>query len=241
MSYIEKGMQGNFNPLSSTGTEILAKGIVDLQKRVDKEKRETSLSEITLDKSNKVSFPGFPYLFEALDETIIVSIDLFRSGFECKTCKGTGWISVRCNCEETDRPGYRYTQEQLDHIHDTLGDEVTHAREQVTCPTCHGEFENLRAEKECVDCKGKGATLVLPETSKQLPTTGVIVSMGQNVPQDCGFKRGDRILFGAYAGQMIPTKGGAAFKMMDYTAAKVRIEGGEDLASFDFVIQEIEP
>jgi len=226
----------NNEPTTESGTEVLAKGIVELTERLEKEKRSKSLTEIKLDHSNKVSFPGFKYLFEALDETILVSVDIFKSGYECKECHGTGKVETGCICTEHDRPGYRYSSQQITAISQSLSEEIAHARESVLCPICEGNGE--RTIKTCPTCEGKGGMLVLPETSKSLPTTGVVVSMGSNVPKDCGFRIGDRILFGPYAGSLIPTKAGSMFKMMDYTAAKVRIEGGEDLAAFDFVIQE---
>src|SRR4249920_266752 len=51
--------------------------------------------EIVLDGSNTVSFPGFPYKFTALGEKVLISLDQFKSGYECKTCKGVGYIAEK--------------------------------------------------------------------------------------------------------------------------------------------------
>jgi hypothetical protein len=49
------------------------------------------------------------------------------------------------------------------------------------------------------------------------------------------FDIGDRILFGPYAGNMIPTKAGTVFKILDWNQAWCRIDGAEDLGAFDFI------
>lgn len=69
----------------------------ELVERQAREKAEAaqSVQEITLDESNKISFPGYPYTFEACGEQIIVAIDLFKDGNECKGCKGKGKIEVK--------------------------------------------------------------------------------------------------------------------------------------------------
>jgi len=162
-----------------------------MMERIDAENEIKSTVKITLDKSNKVSFPGFKYLFEALGEKVLVSIDVYKSGYECQKCKGKKTVVV------------------------------------------NGLILN------CDACDGKGAILHLPDDSKKLPTTGVVVSMGRDCNQEkLGYKVGDRIIFGPYAGSMIPTKAGLMFKIIDASQAWCTIEGGEDLAAFDFILQE---
>ncbi|SRR6266567_960034 len=173
--------------------QSLAEAAVEVMNRVDAENQAKSAQEIMLDGSNKVSFPGFPYTFEAMHEKILVSIDIFKSGYECKECKGKGKIETK------------------------VGREAVF----VACAACHG----------------RGALIVLPETSKNLPTTGIVVSMGTVAKEKASFKVGDRILFGAYAGTMIPTKIGLMFKYMDWYLGVVKIEGASDLSAFDFILQ----
>jgi hypothetical protein len=176
--------------------QSLAEAAVEVMKRVEAENQAISAQEIILDNSNKVSFPGYPYTFRALTERILVSIDVFKTGYECKTCKGKKQIEEKQGRESV----------------------------LVDCPTCHG----------------LGATLILPETSKNLPTTGVIVSMGLKAMEELakeGIHIGDRILFGAHAGTMIPTKVGLMFKYMDWYCAALKIEGADDMSAFDFILQ----
>ena len=177
----------------------LATGAVEIMARVREENLAKSAQEITLDGSNKVEFPGYPYRFEALHEKILVSIDIFKSGYECKVCKGKGKLEAK-------------------------GQFVP------------GEGSKPVFEK-CSKCNGTGVWLELPENSKNLPTTGVVVSMGKIAKEKADFKIGDRILFGAYAGTMIPTKIGLMFKYMDWNLGVLRIEGADDMSAFYFILQ----
>lgn len=176
--------------------QSLAEAAVEVMKRVEDENRAKSSVEVKLDGSNKVEFPGFPFTFRALNEKILISIDIHKTGYECKECKGTGKI------------------------------EVKQGREAVLT--------------ECSACEGRGGLLVLPETAKNLPTTGIIVSMGRKAKEELAKEDvyiGDRVLFGMYAGSMIPTKAGLMFKYMDWYLGVVKIEGASDMSAFDFVLQ----
>jgi co-chaperonin GroES (HSP10) len=110
-----------------------------------------------------------------------------------------------------------------------------------------GDYVSQRVDKVCNACEGRGALLILPETSKNLPTTGVVVSMGEATTPEArrilhkvplNYTIGDRILFGPYAGNMIPTKAGLLFKILDADNAWCKIEGAEDMAQFDFILQD---
>lgn len=70
-------------------------GAAELLARIEADRSTQTTQEFVLDDSNEVSFPGFPYTFEALEDQILVSIDLFKSGLECKVCKGTKSIEVK--------------------------------------------------------------------------------------------------------------------------------------------------
>src|ERR1017187_1653572 len=217
--------------------EKLVFDAVKLMERIDSENQAKSAQELILDDSNEVAYPGFPYSFEALGERILVSIDVFKSGYECKQCQGKGRIKYNCPCENGDRPGMRYTNEQIETLRTDLGDDIAIVRANMLCNECHGDFIGKRVDIECPSCKGRGATVLLPDESKNLPTTGVIVSMGPAAEEKSGLKRGDRILFGAHAGSMIPTKAGLMFKYMDWYQAALKIKGADGLSAFDFIIQ----
>lgn len=218
-------------------------GLQRMMERLEAEKQAQSAQELVIDQSNKVQFPGFPYSFEAAAKKIIVSIDVFKSGYECRICKGKGRLETLCFCESGNRPGFKYSEEQIKTLLETLGDVIAQGRAEEICPVCKGEYKALRQSSPCTECSGRGAILVLPETAKNLPTTGVVVSIGPMVklrPDGAtkhGYKIGDRVLFGPYAGSMIPTKAGILFKILDANAIWAKVEGAEDLGRFDFILQ----
>lgn len=182
--------------------------------------------EIADDGSNECVIPGFPYRFKAQGDKLLVSVDVFKSGYECKVCKGEGEIDFKCECEATSRPGFKYAN---------LDEEAHPTRVQAKCPSCQGDFIAARKRIICPECKGKAALIWIPDQSKLLPTTGVIVSVGSEV-QNPELKNHVRVLFGAYSGTMIPTKApGVVFKVIRDIEVLLIIEGGEDLAAFDFV------
>lgn len=198
-----------------------------------------SPTELILDESNKVSFPGYPYLFEALQKKIIVSIDIFKSGYECKVCKGKKNITFLCSCEKNGHPGTRYSVDEIASISEAIGSEIAEERRSLPCPECRGDYVSRRGLATCDACKGLGAVLILPDANKNLPTTGVVISIGSRVKKNkIDYKIGDRVLFGPYAGSMIPTKAGLLFKILDWNSPWVRVEGANDLAAFDFVLQD---
>ena len=163
---------------------------------VEKEAVTQNAQEIVLDGSNKVSFPGFPFKFTAIGEKILVSLDQFKSGYECKTCKGKGKVKSRLT-------------ENL-----------------VVCPTCNGS-------------EVKEGGIIIPDTAKMLANSGVVVSMGKKAQELCTeYKLGDRVLFSSHAGNFIPTRAGVAFKYMDWYQPIAKVDGAEDLASFDFIMLE---
>jgi co-chaperonin GroES (HSP10) len=202
----------------------------ELLKKID-DAGDISVRDLVLDGSNKVSFPGFPYTFEGLGERIIVSIDLSITGYECKTCKGRKRLHKSCECVTCKHPGLRYGAEEIDNFI-ALG---MASRADQVCPSCQGDYPAAEKDELCPDCKGIGSTIIIPKSSKNLPQTGVVVSMGAEARARAAFKIGDRILFGQYAGGMIPTKAGLMFKYMDWQNALVKIEGAEDLGAFDFI------
>lgn len=222
---------------------------ISVLERGEAEKEDLSATELKLDGTNKVSFPGFPYKFEAAGEKIIVSIDIFKSGYECKVCKGLKRKEVRCACEDRGRPGFQYSESDIEVLKDTKGDKVAEARFLMSCPDCKGDYPAYRRIETCPACHGRGATIILPDSSKNLPTTGVVVSMGPdtssgwreiNGKAPLSYGIGDRILFGPYAGNMVPTKAGILFKILDADNAWCVIEGADDLGQFDFVLQDTE-
>jgi hypothetical protein len=195
-----------------------------------------SASEIVLDGSNEVTIPGYDYKFEALGERILVSLDIPLSGYECKTCLGRKRIKKQCECVTCGRPGLKYTSEQITSLSNVLGSEVAANRSTLPCPECNGDYESAAKDEVCPECLGVGGKVWIPRSAKDFPTTGVVVSMGKIAVEKADFKIGDRILFGAQAGTMIPNKAGLPFKYMDYYNGAIKIKGAEQMAAFDFIV-----
>ena len=200
------------------------------------ELRNENAQEIILDNTNKVSFPDFPYTFEALSEKILVSLDQFKSGYECRVCKGKGTVLKTCSCTTSDRPGFKYNEQQLLDIKDSLGFDIALAREAIKCSECGGDPSSVEVPITCPSCEGKTGLIIIPDTAKVIASSGVVVSMGRKAKELADFKIGDRILFGQHSGSMIPTKSGIMFKQMDWYQAWIRVEGAEELGAFDFII-----
>ena len=178
---------------------------------------------VTDDETNEARIPGFPYIFKAQYDKILVAVDVFKSGYECKTCKGAKELEIRCPCEITTRPGFAYAEPE---------NEVQALKK---CKDCGGDYESARKSIPCPDCGGKGALIYLADESKNLPTTGVVVSMGSLV-KNPDIQLNSRVLFGPYTGTMIPTRApGVVFKVMRSEEVLCTIRGGEEMASFDFV------
>jgi co-chaperonin GroES (HSP10) len=236
---------GSTQRLTPEGTEMSilkqSENALEMMERSDAAAQDLSMTELKLDGSNLVRFPDFPYMFEALYEKLLVSIDISKTGYECKVCLGKKRIQHKCECEVEGHPGTKYSAEQIETIKSSFGEELALARAEMECPECHRDYVSMRTNEICSACKGLGATIFIPDTSKRLPTTGVVVSIGEGVNlSKIRYKVGDRILFGAYAGDYIPTKSGLMLKIIDHTQAWCRIDGASDLGSFDFILAEKE-
>jgi co-chaperonin GroES (HSP10) len=162
------------------------------------------MGEVLFDNKNAVTITDLGISLETLGDKIIVMYDHYKSGFECKECGGIGKVTeaITCECEQKGTPGLK----------DRFGN---------PCPSCDGNFESKRKEltQACPACRGKGSLLVIPEIAKSIPTTGVVVSLGE----DTKFSRGDihakiqigtRVIFSQHVGTMIPFKGNIKFKVM---------------------------
>jgi co-chaperonin GroES (HSP10) len=66
---------------------------------------------------------------------------------------------------------------------------VDQYRSGYECATCKGDkvvkvastvVDGAFKEETCPECRGKGSILLIPEISKSLPTSGVVVSLGEN-------------------------------------------------------------
>lgn len=127
---------------------------------------------------------------EAIEDKILILIDKFKSGFECKSCNATGKF-LACECQQkTGKLGLKENGKSCG-FRDECSRQVVGA--------------------DCRNCRGTGSTLIMPENARAIPTSGVIVSIGPNCKTR---KVGERVLFGAHTGYYIPFKGNAKIRCM---------------------------
>jgi hypothetical protein len=55
--------------------------------------------KVDIDNANAIEFPDLDIALMAIEDKIIVMIDSWKSGFECKDCKGTGKVGSFINPE----------------------------------------------------------------------------------------------------------------------------------------------
>lgn len=175
------------------------------------EKSTTSIStQPNLDTPNAVFVVQGKIAIEAIEDKIVVQLDPFKTGYECKVCHGTG-IEKACACGTgLNRFG-------------------------TPCKECDGEPDKYKGQ-ECRTCKGVGSTIIIPESSKTLPTSGRIVSAG---PSATKRKVGERVLFGAHTGYFLPFKGNIKLRIMREHEVMCLIYAiEEDIALGDFIVLE---
>lgn len=152
---------------------------------------------------------------ESVEDKIIVRLDEFRSGFECKHCGGSG-IEPPCICSGTGT--------------NRLGG---------TCKNCNGDSTKFAGGGDCSVCKGIGSSLILPDSAKSLPSSGRIVSCG---PGCIARKVGERVLFGVHTGYFLPFKGNVKLRIMRETEVLCKVymiaPEKEALALGDFLTVE---
>jgi co-chaperonin GroES (HSP10) len=132
--------------------------------------------------------------FEASDDHLIVVQDEHKSGFECPVCldkehrqaKGgfDGKTESIVDCDNCDGKG-RYTKGQ----------------NEIRCTICDGS-----GKVPCAACRGTGSAggIVIPESTKGRPTTGVVMSVGENITK---YKLGDRVCYPSFAGHAFDLTG----------------------------------
>jgi hypothetical protein len=126
---------------------------------------------------------------EAIENKILILIDKFKSGYECKDCNETG-VYIACECTRRGTFGLKESGKSCHY--------VEACSRQVPGQTCK-------------TCNGTGSTLKIPDTARAIPTSGVIVSVGPAVTKR---KIGERVLFGAHTGYFLPFKGNAKIRCM---------------------------
>lgn len=157
---------------------------------VDRELVERPQKELeVINTKNTIFIVAGKLGLEATENKILILIDKFKSGYECKDCNETGKY-IACECARRDSFGIKENGKVCG-FRDNCGLQII------------GET--------CRTCKGTGTTLIMPENARAIPTSGVIVSVG---PLCRTREVGERVLFGAHTGYFLPFKGSAKIRCM---------------------------
>lgn len=145
--------------------------------------------------------------FEAHADRLIVLQDDYRSGYECEECGGGGEVTCE-NC---------------------AGSGISAIVKNGRCAGCEGRKVQL-----CPECNGKGGVLVVPENAERRPTTGTVVSLGDDVKK---FERGDKVLYPSFAGHAFDLTAKDR-ENRDVTATLVILRDGEILAKMHGTLEQ---
>jgi hypothetical protein len=117
---------------------------------------------------------------EAFNDRMLVVEDEFRSGYECPDCVGKKKIKSpeleELVCESCDGSGKSIISKE------------------ARCSACRGSGRTL-----CATCQGKGGVIVVAEASERRPTTGTVVSIGEEVH---GIERGESVIYTSFSGHV---------------------------------------
>ena len=155
--------------------------------------------------------------------------------------------------EETIQDGYNVAHLtelgiKLEAIEDKIIVLIDQYKSGYECSTCQGKGEITEVSRvvegatkitECPECHGKKVIIHIPEISKSLPTSGVVISLGENckalqyedkyvydfdnrmdiktsLPKfpNAKIRLGARVVFGPHVGSFIPFKGNIRLKIM---------------------------
>ena len=184
----------------------MEKSITDIQTQENHSSEETA-------KDNMVFIVNGKIAVEATEDKIVVQLDPFKTGYECKKCGGSGKEPKICNiCQGEGK--------------NRFGE---------VCKTCEGDQSKFLGQ-DCRECRGIGSLIVIPESAKTLPTSGRIVSTG---PACVSRKIGERVLFGAHTGYFLPFKGNIKLRILrEYEVMCMIHSIDTDIALGDFMVLE---
>lgn len=175
------------SPSPNSESSTYREGLSDLVGRADKEQRAKYSVDYSIDEEkNTVLVVGGKIALRAIEDKVIILLDKFKSGYECTMCSGSGEGRRCIDCVNgVNSRGFK-------------------------CKVCDGDTDRWIG-KTCPQCNGRGSTIIIPDSAKALPTSGIIVSIGP----DCKKRRvGERVVFGAHVGFFLPFKGNVRLRMM---------------------------
>ena len=184
---------------------------------------------------------------EALNDNIIILEDPFRTGFECKACDGEGHTQEVCKTclgnkvvainKDFNVGAATLTEEDKKALPPHFVAMMERkAKEQKEEKIVSGGLEPcqkcLCLDKQgrpyitgfvqCEICKGRGASMVVPEDSMRRPTSGLVKSLGPL----CKFlQAGDRVVYSNQMGHCINYKHNVVFRTMREDEIMMRLHG----------------
>lgn len=153
------------------------------------------MGEVIVDNDNAVEITDLKIQLEAVEDKIIVIMDQYKSGFECKTCGGTGKIKSTV---------------------------VVDAEKE--CPECHGKGGLLVVPETAKSLPTLGTVVSLGPETPWMKNKYEYMAF-QNIGTDIPFEKsnlsktilvrpGAKVLFQPHVGTMIPFKGNIKLKVM---------------------------
>ena len=130
-------------------------------------------------------------------DRIMIQRDTMESAYSCRSCKGKGHTEVVCPTCKGNRVGIDGSEGCRSCKVLGYDREVWHSSGFVQCEFCRGV--------------GSPAGIVIPESAKSSPISGIVVSTG---PRCLNLQLGDRVLFSRYAGHEMVTPDGESFFTM---------------------------
>jgi hypothetical protein len=182
-------MPVGLNDNNAIKNPVVNAGLREILNRQEKESTINRRANVTWNPENNYVFViQGKIALRAVEDKIIVLLDRFKTGYECLLCGGDGMGRACRDC--STNPGLN--------------------RFGSTCTSCNGDY-NKHVGIDCPACKGRGSSIIVPESTKALPTSGIIVSVGPK----CEYRKvGERVLFGAHVGYFLPFKGNVRLRTM---------------------------
>lgn len=168
---------------------------------------------------------GHPTYLVAVGEQILVQQDKFKENARCVRCEGKGHLFMACQ--------------------DCGGTKIVNGVACQFCIAC--SYENPvpqpTGKRKCPDCQNdagipqgwkvtKAQQIVPGQVQEEVPTTGIVVSVGEKVGK---WKLGDRILYSRYSGQQMEANGNL-YRMMSAEYPIGAILGTADIKVQDSTI-----
>lgn len=195
--------------LQASAIPVIESNILDAKSMTQLDVPEQLKKNVTI-----VTDKGKSLALEATGDQIIVLQDKFRTGYECKTCDGEGYIEGKCGA--CNGEGIR-------------GEALCN----VCCPKNLLQSGGYRmGGLICPNCKGMGSTIIAPDIAQRKATSGTIVSIG---PECEYFVPGQRVLYSIFAGTEIEFKQKAVVRIMHEHEVMCRLWGVGNFGDFETI------